>query len=77
MKKVQSITLKVFLSCMVITAMLMLVFVWNPAMESSGTQGPAPIMQYVLTFFIVGLASFLTWFTAIVLEIKNKLTSNH
>ena len=60
---------------MVITAVLMLTFVWSPGLEGEG-QGPAPIMRFVLTFFIIGLASFLTWFTAMIIEIRDRSESN-
>ncbi|MBN2093784.1 MAG: hypothetical protein JW740_00185 [Candidatus Zambryskibacteria bacterium] len=72
MRKLQKATLRIFLSCMVITAILMLIAIWGPMEQSS--QGPNTIMQYVLTFFVVGLASFLTWFTTMIIEMRNKLT---
>lgn len=57
---------------MSITATLMLVAVWTTMTEQS-SNGPHPIMQYIFTFFIIGLASFLVWIVNVVLEIKNKI----
>ena len=31
------------------------------------------VNQFAITFFVVGLASFLVWFTTIILEIKEKI----
>jgi O-antigen/teichoic acid export membrane protein len=75
MKKLQKATLRIFLSCMVLTAILMLIIVWFFA-SPNADKDAFPVMRYVFTFFIVGLASFLTWFTTTVLEIKNRLTEN-
>jgi hypothetical protein len=72
MKKLQKATLRIFLLCMVITAVLMLTAVWT-TMAEPDKGGPHPIMQYVFTFFIIGLASFLVWFTSMVLEIRDNL----
>jgi hypothetical protein len=71
MKKIQKATLVIFFSCMVITAVLMLVSVWT--FMAQADKGPNPVMQYIFTFFIVGLASFLTWFTTMILEIRDKV----
>jgi hypothetical protein len=71
MKKVQYATLRIFLSCMIITAALMLISVWTFMVQAD--KGPNPVMQYIFTFFIIGLASFLTWFTTMILEIRDKV----
>jgi len=76
MKKLQKATLRIFLSCMVITASLMLIVVWT-TMTQPNSGGPHPIMQYIFTFFIIGLASFLTWLTSMVIEIRDRITSGH
>ena len=74
MKKLQKATLRIFLSCMTITAVLMLVAIWAPVEQV--TRGPNAIMQYTMTFFVIGLASFLAWFTSVVLEIRDNAKSN-
>jgi hypothetical protein len=71
MKKLQKATLRIFLSCMVITAVLMLVAIWLPMQEVA--KGPAPLMQYIITFFVIGLASFLIWAVTIILEIRDNI----
>jgi len=57
---------------MVITAVLMLVAIWAPVEQA--TKGPNLLMQYTMTFFVIGLASFLVWLVTTILEIRDRLT---
>ncbi|NCU28239.1 MAG: hypothetical protein EOM85_01035 [Candidatus Moranbacteria bacterium] len=63
-KKVQKVSLIFFLSCMIVCAGLVIFMVWNKP------QDLGVINQITLTSFVVGLASFLTWVTTIVIDIK-------
>ena len=57
----------IFLACLFSCAGLVIFFVWNDG-------PPAPIWaQSVATLFIIGLASFLIWFSIILLVIRKKI----
>jgi len=49
---------------MILCACLAIFMIWNEPKDFG------VINQLTLTFFIIGLASFLTWITVIILEIK-------
>ena len=57
------------MTCMVITAALALVLIWL----SPDDFGVAN--QSMITFFIIGLASFLVWLTTMILEIRDRLSN--
>ncbi|MFA6273750.1 MAG: hypothetical protein WC662_01175 [Candidatus Paceibacterota bacterium] len=68
MKKIQYITLRIFLVLMFITAGLFLSIIWQGGPDSFGV-----LNQLTFTSFVVGLASFLVWIVTIILEIRNKI----
>jgi len=59
MRKIQKIALVVFLVCMVATASIVLYGVWAGAPDQPDTILP----KIMVTFFVIGFASFLVWFT--------------
>jgi hypothetical protein len=54
MSQLERVTLTLFLACMVVTAILFIVFLWT---EPSSETAP----KIMATFFVIGLANFLTW----------------
>jgi hypothetical protein len=68
MKKTQYITLRIFYVMMVITASLFLYIIWRGGPDNFGV-----INKLTFTTFVVGLASFLIWVTAIILEVKDRV----
>lgn len=58
---------RIFLTCLVGCASLVLTFVWTGG-------PPAPIyFQIAATFFIVGLGSFLIWFSRVLYSLRDFL----
>lgn len=61
---IEKITLRIFFVCLFSCASLFLAFLW------AGPGGEDPwFFKFVPTFFVIGLASFLTWFVAIAYKI--------
>ena len=67
MKKIQKITLAIFLISMLTCVDLALFLIWSPSHEFN------TVNRLLITLFIVGLASFLIWITIIIIEIRNKI----
>ena len=68
----QRITLSVFTFCLFACASLIFFLVWN------GGPPESPLLfQSAASFFIVGLASFLLWFCATLLELKDKIADRY
>ncbi len=61
---VEKITLKLFLGCMFLCATLFIIAIWTEPSEM--------IMKSVVTIFVVGFASFLTWLPIILYKINSK-----
>ncbi|MFA6397757.1 MAG: hypothetical protein WDK96_02840 [Candidatus Paceibacterota bacterium] len=68
MKKIQYITLRIFLVAMIVCAILFLSIIW-----SGGPDKFTIVNQLAITSFVVGLASFLVWLVTIILEIRNRI----
>jgi len=68
MQKLQKITLKIFLACMILCAGLFLFMIWRGGPDSFDI-----ISKLTFTSFVFGLGSFLIWITTIILEIKDRL----
>jgi hypothetical protein len=68
MKKIQYISLRIFLVLMFLTAGLFLAIIWKGGPDSFGV-----INKLTFTSFVAGLASFLVWLVTIILEIKEKI----
>ena len=68
MKKLQFYTLRIFLACMVLCAILVLSIVW-----STGPDHFTIVNQLAMSSFIVGLASFLVWLVTIILEVRDRI----
>ena len=68
MKKIQYITLRVFLVLMFLTAGMFLSIIWRGGPDSFGV-----INKLTFTSFVVGLASFLVWLVTIIIEVRNKI----
>jgi hypothetical protein len=69
MKKLQYITLRLFLVMMVLCAGSFLNMIWR----TGGPDNFDVINQLAITFFVIGLASFLVWIVTIILDIKNNI----
>lgn len=67
MKKIQKITLGIFLVAMIICVDLALFLIWSPSHEFD------IVNRLMVTLFIIGLASFLIWITTIIIEVRNKV----
>jgi hypothetical protein len=67
MKKLQKITLGIFLVAMLLCVDLALFIIWSPSHEFN------VINRLLVTLFIIGLASFLIWITTIIIEIRNRI----
>jgi uncharacterized membrane protein len=68
MKKLQSISLKVFLIAMILCAEFVISIIWSGGPDNFGI-----INQLAFTLFVVGLASFLVWLVTIILDIKDRI----
>ena len=63
-KKIQTVSLIVFLFSLTSCASLMIFILWKNSDVFNN------LNRLAITFFIVGLASFLIWFTTTIIEIK-------
>jgi hypothetical protein len=61
------VTFPLFLICLFSCAALVLFFIWNDGPPSDVW------MQAAATLFVIGLGSFLLWFVATILEIRDKI----
>jgi archaellum biogenesis protein FlaJ (TadC family) len=58
-----------FLICLSSCASLILFFIW------SGGPDTSQLFHIAASFFIVGLASFLTWFSLMLFELRDKIAN--
>lgn len=68
MKKIQYITLRIFLILMFLTAGMFLAIIWRGGPDSFGT-----LNKLTFTSFVIGFASFLVWIVTIIIDIRNKI----
>lgn len=62
--RIAYLSLRIFLSCMFLCAALFLYAIWSQPEPAETT------MKFVVTVFVVGLASFLTWITTVIQKIS-------
>jgi hypothetical protein len=67
MKKIQKITLAVFLVAMLVCVDLALFLIWSVPKEFT------VVNRLLITFFVLGLASFLIWIVTIILDVRDKI----
>jgi uncharacterized membrane protein YphA (DoxX/SURF4 family) len=68
MKKIQYISLRIFLVLMFVCAGLMLFMIWKGGPDEFNM-----LTQFTFSSFIIGLGSFLIWIVTIILEIREKI----
>ena len=62
---IQKISLRIFFPAMYLCSSIVLFAIW------AGDVVPEDYFKLIPTFFVVGLASFITWIVAIIIELKN------
>ena len=62
--------LSIFIFCLFACATLVLFIVWRTAPQAPD---PHALFQAAASFFIVGLSSFLLWFSKMMIEIRHEI----
>jgi len=62
---IQKITLKIFFPAMYLCAGFALLSIWTNSIVQEG------FFRLIPTFFIIGLATFITWVVSVTIELKN------
>ena len=67
---IEKITLRTFLFCLVTCASLVLFIIWSGGPDTPDAEVPFKIAA---TLFILGLGSFLTWFSTMLYSLRDVL----
>lgn len=71
--KLEKISLRLFLICMVMCAGFFLFLLWTGGPDQPDNQ---TLFSIVATFFVVGLASFLIWLPIVIYKLIDALKNN-
>lgn len=67
-QKIQQISLKIFFPAMYLCAFTVIVALWVEAFIGPDDE---EFYKLIPTFFVIGLASLITWLVTVIIELKN------